>query len=135
MKTSFKPWLPLLLLVLAMPLVSCRQAPLKNLVNHPVAGARNDALAASQVRTVILEACRQRGWVAREISPGLISATIQKRKHRAQVEIPYTGTSFSIIYKDSTNLNYHAGKHSIHNQYNNWVDYLRQDIESGLARI
>ena len=130
-KNFFKIWLPLLVVFLALPLAACRQAPISNLVNMPVSGVTK----SDQVKKVILEACKKRGWVAREISPGLISATLEARQHRAQVEIPYNGTKYSIIYKDSQNLKYNASKNTIHRQYNNWVDYLRKDIEVGLAQI
>ena len=133
-KSFLKIGILLLVLSLALPLAACRQRQLTNLVDMPVAGSRNNTLAPAQVRKVILDACARRGWVAREISPGLISAKIEARSHMAQVEIPYSGTSFSIIYKNSSNLKYDASKNTIHNQYNNWVDYLRKDIEVGLAQ-
>ena len=134
-KNFFKIWLPLLVFILALPLVACRQHQVQNLVDLPVAGSRNSAVASSQVRKVILDACKKRGWVAREISPGRISASIETRKHMAQIEIPYSGTRYSIIYQNSRNLKYDASKNTIHNQYNNWIDYLRKDIEVGLAQI
>jgi hypothetical protein len=135
-KNLWKFGLPVLALMLALPLAGClRQAQINNLVNLPVVGATGQDLTAAQVKGVILEACRKKEWVAREISPGLISATLMVRRHTAQVEIPYSATSYSINYKTSTNLNYNAKDHSIHNQYNNWVDYLRRDIELGLAKL
>ena len=132
----FKSWIPLLVLALALPLAACfRQAQLKNLVDQPVAGSRNQTLTSAQVKKVILDACQKRGWVARELSPGRISATLDNRSHRAQIEITFNGSRYSILYKDSLNLKYDPSNNTIHNQYNNWVDYLRQDIEIGLARV
>ena len=127
--------IPFLILFLALPLAACRQRQVANLYDLPAAGARNNALAQTQVRKVILDACQKRNWVAREISPGLISATIETRNHMAQIEIPFSGTRYSIIYKNSRNLKYNSSKNTIHNQYNNWIDYLRKDIEVGLAQV
>lgn len=128
---------PLLALLLAWPLAGCmRQAPLKNLLNQPVTGAAGGGLSSDQVKRAILAACQKREWVARELSPGVISATLDVRnKHSAQVEIPYTGASYSINYKNSSGLKYNAQNGTIHNQYNNWVLYLRQDIDAALAQL
>jgi hypothetical protein len=134
-KKIFKFGLPLLVFLLLPLLAACvRQAQINNFVNLPVAGANSGPLAPDKVKSVILEACKNRGWVAREIAPGLISASLTARSHSAQIEIPYSGSSYSIIYKNSANLKYNAEKQTIHNQYNNWVIYLRQDIDVALAQ-
>ena len=44
----------------------------------------------------------------------------------AKVRIGFDKTEFSIVYADSTNLNYDGT--SIHYNYNRWVNNLRQDI-------
>jgi len=136
-KSFFKIGILVLVLSLALPLAACRvrQANITNFVDLPVYGAKNNALAQAQVRKAILDACKKRNWVAREISPGLISATREVRgKHMARVEIPFSGTRYSIIYKDSSNLQYDASKNVINRNYNSWVNYLRQDIEMALAQ-
>jgi hypothetical protein len=100
-----KYWIPLLAFLLALPLGACvRQAQINNFVDLPVAGANSGPLASDQVKSVILGACKNRGWVARETSPGLISASLTARSHSAQIEIPVSGSSYSIIYKNSANL-------------------------------
>jgi len=137
-KSFFNIGILLLVLSLALPLAACRvrQARITNFVDMPVYGAQHNSLAQAQVRKVILDACAKRDWVAREIAPGLISATIDVRnKHMAQVEIAYSGTSYSIIYKNSSNLKYDASTNTINRSYNTWVTNLRQDIDVGLAKI
>lgn len=112
-----------------------RQANLQNPTGLPVRGATGQALEAAQVRQAILNGAKDKGWIARELSPGVITASLAVRNHLAEVEIPYSGTSYSIIYKSSSNLDYKASDQTIHNQYNNWVDYLRQAIDARLAEM
>jgi hypothetical protein len=111
-----------------------KRVPLVNLYDQPV-GYKSTQPTSSQVREVILKVCRDRDWQAREISPGLILATLEVRTHRAQVEIPFSGTQYSIIYKDSLNLGYNFSNKKIHYMYNHWVNNLREDIRVGLSNI
>jgi hypothetical protein len=111
------------------------RAPLVNWHNQPVASYKSTQPTSSQVREVILKVCRDRDWQAREISSGLILATLEVRTHRAQVEIPFSGSSYSIIYKDSVGLGYDVSHQTIHRNYNNWVNNLREDIRVGLSNI
>jgi hypothetical protein len=85
-----------------------------------------------KVEKAILSASRKRGWSPRAIKPGLIEARITVRSHRATIEIPYSKNSYSIIYKDSYNLNFKNG--TIHRNYNGWVTKLSVAIQKGLYR-
>ena len=125
-----------LALSLTLGLTACmRQAALQNPANLPVMSASGKALKPAQVRQAILDACREKGWIARELTPGVISASLAVRAHNAEVEIPYSGTNYSILYKHSSNLDYNAADRTIHNQYNNWVDYLRRSIDARIAEM
>jgi hypothetical protein len=62
------------------------------------------------------------------IEPGHIIGTLLIRSHTAIVDIYYTTTSFSIVYKDSTNLKYDANNKTIHHNYNNWIHNLERAI-------
>lgn len=125
------------ILVLSLMLVpGCmRQASLLNPSNLPVVSATGQSLSEAQVKQAILAGAKDKGWIARELSPGVISASLAVRSHLAEVEIPYSGSSYSIRYKNSSNLDYKAGDQTIHNQYNNWVNYLRQAIDARLAEM
>jgi hypothetical protein len=48
------------------------------------------------------------------------------------VDVRYTATTYSITYKDSTNLNYRDGQ--IHKNYNGWIENLDRDIRNELLR-
>ena len=84
-----------------------------------------------QVEKAILSASYKCGWIPRRVKPGLIEARITVRSHRASVEIPYSTGSYSILYKDSHNLDYKNGR--IHGNYNKWVRRLSGYIQRELA--
>lgn len=125
------------LLVLSLCLtVGCfRQAQLQNPTGIPVRSSGGQSLSQAQVKQAIILGATDRGWTTREISPGVINATLALRSHLAEVEIPYSVNSYSIIYKSSSNLDYKAKDQTIHNQYNNWVQYLRQSIDARMAAM
>lgn len=125
----------LLILSLCLAAGCMRQSQLQNPTGLTVRGANGQTLAEAQVRQAILAGAKEKGWIAREMSPGLITASLAVRSHLAEVEIPYSGSSYSIIYKNSTNLDYNSKDQTIHNQYNNWVNYLRLAIDARLAEM
>ncbi|MDR1657001.1 MAG: hypothetical protein LBT47_05525 [Deltaproteobacteria bacterium] len=110
-----------------------RQSAIVNLHDLPAVGSSGRNLSAASVKQAIIAGARTRGWVARELSPGVITATLAVRAHTAEVEIPYNSTSYSIVYKNSNNLKYQPSTQTIHSQYNTWIVYLHQAIESQLA--
>ena len=112
-----------------------RQNQLNELVDLPVNSNTGGSLSASQVKKAIVEGAAKRNWVTRELSSGVITATLTVRSHVATVDIPYNGSNYSIVYKNSENLDYNADKGTIHNQYNNWVNYLKHDINLALSQI
>lgn len=66
------------------------------------------------------------GWQTDVVRPGVIRATLNLRSHVAVVEITYNQEVFSIIYLDSTNLDYDGS--SIHKNYNGWIMNLERAI-------
>lgn len=131
--TIFMSTLVILSMVLA---VGCmRQAKLESPSGLQVKGATGQALSSAQVKQAILAAAKEKGWVARELSPGMITASLAVRNHLAEIDIPYSGSTYSLLYKSSANLDYKPGDQTIHNQYNNWVNYLRLAIDGQLAEM
>lgn len=88
------------------------------------------ALTVDQVEVSIITAGKKRGWVMRVKKPGHIVARLSPRTHMVEVDIYYTPNSYSIVYKDSTEMNYKKGK--IHASYNKWVANLDRDIRGAL---
>jgi len=114
-------------------LSGCTSKPVYNVKNENVPNTRSAQLSLSDIEKAILSASQKRGWSVRVIKPGLIEASISSRKHRAAVEIPYSQSDYSIIYKSSENLEYENGK--IHRNYNNWIIRLSRAIQNELGVV
>lgn len=99
------------------------------------------------VKNAIIRAGGQHDWTIRPESPGVLSASLNVRnKHFAVVTIKYNADSYSITYRESTNLEYRlsdgrgpadppAGTPMIHPNYNRWVENLIRDINAELRRL
>ena len=124
-------WLVSLALVLVL-MAGCRTAPIKDVprTRVPVSGASD-----TSVRNAIITAGAGLGWIIREKSPGLLVGTLHLRTHMAVVEIPYSATSYSIRYKDSSNLYYDATNRTIHSNYNGWISNLNRAILASLSTL
>lgn len=115
--------------VLVLPLLllgGCRTAPVLDVVDAPVASARS----AQQVEQAIVDAGRSLGWVMSAQGPGRMTGTLVLRDHRAVVDIGYDSRTYSIRYKDSSNLHYNGS--SIHSNYNGWIQNLDRAIRARL---
>jgi hypothetical protein len=123
----------LALLMVAVTIAACTVVPIQNVNNAAVASAAGKSLTNEQVKTAIVRAGSALGWQVREVGPGMLAATINLRTHTAEVEIPYSTSSYSIIYKSSTNLQESGGQ--IHKNYNGWVQNLNKGINTQLALL
>ncbi|APV50465.1 hypothetical protein BWI17_12640 [Betaproteobacteria bacterium GR16-43] len=114
-------------------LVACTTAPIYNVQSAPVSTASGKAVTATQVRGAIVAAGSNLGWVMSDARPGVLAGKLALRSHVAEVEIPYTEKTYSIVYKGSSNLNETGG--SIHKNYNGWVQNLQRDINAKLSAL
>jgi hypothetical protein len=106
--------------------------PILNIQKAPVTAANGKALTNDQVKAAIIRAGAALGWQMRDAEPGKITATLQLRKHTANIEIPYSPTEYSIVYKDSIELD--AGTDgTIHKNYNGWIQNLNRGITAQLS--
>lgn len=64
--------------------------------------------------------------------PGQLVATCHVRTHTVVTDIKYSGSHFSVAYKDSVNMKYTAG--NIHPFYKNWVADFVQAIRLELTK-
>lgn len=92
-------------------------------------------LSLDQIKAAIIKGGALRKWAVREESPGELEGILHIRTHIVKVNIKYTQSSYSIIYKDSVNMKYNADSHKIHRNYNSWVNYLNGDIQFALLSI
>jgi len=123
----------LFVLGVALLLAGCTTRPILNVTDQPVVTTAGKPVSPDQVRNAIVKAGNSLGWVMTPVSPGLVNGRLALRDHLAVVDIRYTATTYSITYKDSTNLNYRDGQ--IHKNYNGWIENLDRDIRNELLRI
>ena len=119
-------------LAAAAALTACNtMAPIQNVENVSVSSSSNKPLSPAEVRAAIVRAGAGLGWIMKDASPGVIHGTLILRTHTAEVQIPYSATSYGIVYKSSINLQEAGGK--IHRNYNGWVQNLNRGINAQLA--
>lgn len=115
-----------------------RTMPVYSVPSAPVVTSSGKHLSADQVHSAIIGALNDKvlfgaGWVVRRNDPGKIVAELLVRTHRAEVEIDYSSSKYSILYKDSENLLYDGS--SIHRNYNKWVQLLEKRIDQHLYQL
>jgi hypothetical protein len=120
-------------LLVAFGLAACRTAPVENVRSEPVIVGSGVQYTRKDVRDAIVRAGADLGWQMIDSSSGELIGTLNIRSHMAKVAIPYDKQSYSILYRDSTNLHYDG--EDIHNNYNGWVTNLNNEIRVQLAAI
>jgi hypothetical protein len=99
----------------------------------PVQTATGKQPSLEDVQKAIIAAGVGLNWQMAVAKPGEIIGTLNIRSHQAVVSIPYTTKSYSIVYKDSTNLKYNAEKQTIHENYSGWIQRLDGAIRARLT--
>lgn len=117
----------LVVCALAAVVAACRAVPVNNVTDTPLA-ASSAKTQVSDVSEVIRRAGASLGWQMKEVAPGYIVATLALRTHVAVVDVRFDADSYSISYKDSTNLKYNGS--TIHSNYNGWVENLSNAIKA-----
>ncbi len=123
--------LSLVLAAFLTPAIGEAAKPILNLVDVAVPVKVDMTLyTAEQVKAAIVRACFARGWAPVLDGEGMVRATINVRgKHFAEIEIPFSASSYSILYKSSRNLDWDPKRGKIHRNYNNWVVKLSASID------
>lgn len=125
--------LSIFLLSLSFVLITgCRGYAVYNVKQAPIS-TQSESYTLSDVEKAIIDAGSSLSWRMKKTIPGQIIATINVRRHMAQVEITYNKRNYTIEYKDSENLKYKGT--SIHGKYNQWIRNLDKRIGSYLAKI
>jgi hypothetical protein len=122
-----------LIVFAALGIAACTAVPIYNVTNAPVAVASGKAVAPTQVRQAIITGGSALGWRIVDAGPGRLEGTLNLRTHVAVVDIPYTATQYSIVYKSGENLKSADG--TIHKNYNGWIQNLERNIRAELARL
>lgn len=87
-----------------------------------------------KIELAIKNAAADRGWIVKSAKPGAMELALDVRSHSVVVDVKYDTSNYTIIYKDSQNMDYSSIRNSIHKKYNNWVMNLRQSINQFLQR-
>jgi hypothetical protein len=132
MKTLVCSALLVSMAVLASPAFAGK--PVLNIDNAPVTSTSGKTPPLEAVQKAILVGLTTKGWTGTVVKPGDIKANIAVRTHTAEIEVTYDATHYSIRYVNSTNLDYDAGKNTIHRNYNNWIKSLGEVINAELLR-
>jgi hypothetical protein len=121
----------LAILLIAASMAACTTAPILNVSDAAATSASGKALSADQVRSAIVRAGSALGWQMKDEGPGKLTGRLQLRDHTAVVDIPYSASKYSIVYKSSTNLQEKSGQ--IHKNYNGWIQNLTRGINAQLS--
>lgn len=105
--------------------------------NIQILTATGKTPSMNDVKTAIVRGGLAHDWQITPDGDGKLVASINVRnKHFAKVNIVYSPTSYSVTYRESTNLEYTPGATPlIHPNYNRWVDTLIKDINGELRRL
>jgi hypothetical protein len=120
----------LALVAVAGLLVACITKPVRNVSESPIA---KEGLTDEQVAMAIKRAGSGLGWQMSDAGPGKMEGKLYLRSHVAVVDIAYNPKSYSIVFKDSTNLQYDAKGGTIHKNYNGWIQNLDNAIKVQLS--
>ena len=117
----------------ALALGACTTQPIYNVTDATVSTTSGKALTAAQVRSAIITAGTSLGWRMVDAGHGHLEGTLNLRTHLAVVDIPYSASKYSIVFKRAENLD--AANGQIHRNYNGWVQNLDKTIRAELSRI
>ena len=123
----------LLVLFVLLPLAGCTSKPIMNVSNEPIVVASGRTATMDNVRDSILRAGTKLGWQMTPSTPGVVDGRLSLRDHVAIIDVKYDTRSFSIVYRDSSNLDYRSGQ--IHRNYNGWIENLNREIRAELLRV
>lgn len=115
-------------------LASCTTNPVLNVNSEPLPTTET-RYDLDDVKRAIIQAAVSLGWKTKVVSSEQIVATLDIRRHMAQVEISYDTQTYSINYRDSANLKYSSEEGTIHRNYNNWIINLKNHINANLATL
>lgn len=116
-------------LLLVAALAGCRTSEVYNIQEASL--STPPAAEMMQVENAIRRAGGGLGWQIKRADPqqpGHLIGRLPIRSHVAVVDIKHNTKTFSISYKDSTNLDYDPAKGKIHSNYNGWIQNLREAI-------
>ena len=119
------------LLVVTIVFSSAEAARVENLEGLAVP-ERTDGtrFTLEEVQALITQGCDRRQWTPETEAETVITCSILVRgRHYVKVEIPFSEMDYSILYRDSAEMDYDEERQRIHRKYNGWVNNLRLMID------
>jgi hypothetical protein len=126
--------LGLLLIVVVVAFAAGCSKTMVNFSDQPLSMG-NQNLTMEQVDKSIIVAGSKRGWVMTKAGEGHMIGTLNVRVHMVQVDVKYNTHSFTIAYRNSTNLDYNPQRGTIHRSYNTWITNLKNDIQATVPLV
>ncbi len=111
-----------------------RHGPIVDFKDAKVPVAVGESLTLDEVAKGIVSAGTKLGWRMKKESPGHIFGKLWHKGHMLAVDIPYTTTAYSILYKESANLNYNPGSKTAHSNLSGWMRNLHIAIQGEFRR-
>jgi|SRR5882672_4062883 len=107
--------------------------PVVNFENLPVAASAGKLLSQAQVRDAIVAAASARQWKVNYVAAGMLVAQRNiAGRHLVEVDIRYGPQQYSVLYRNSINMNYRDADATIHPNYNRWTKELVDSINRAL---
>jgi hypothetical protein len=103
--------------------------PVYEVVDSPI-DSGGKPMTMDAVQKAIQRAGVGLGWQIKPVKPGQMTGQLDLRTHRALVDITHNTKTYSIKYRDSTDLAAKDGQ--IHRNYNGWVQNLDKAIRAQL---
>jgi uncharacterized lipoprotein YajG len=107
--------------------------PIHNVQSSPIILPPGKTVTQQEVTTAIMRAGTRLGWQMQPEGPGKLSGRIALRTHTAVINVEHDTKSYSIKYRDSTNLDAKDGM--IHKNYNGWIQNLDKNIRAELTLL
>ncbi|HUQ26825.1 MAG TPA: hypothetical protein VM140_14260 [Burkholderiales bacterium] len=108
--------------------------PIDNFENLVVPAPAGNPLSQAQVRDAIVAGAAQRQWKVNYVAAGMLVAQRNVAgRHLVEVDIRYSPKEYSVLYRNSINMNYRAGEATIHPNYNRWARELVDSIDRALS--
>lgn len=121
----------------SVPIIEHRDLPVKTSGGAAVSAEQVGAAIAAALDTAKAE--MNFPWKREPAGPNAVLATLQVRgKHTIKVEISWSADKYSVLYKDSIDMNFETTKKKgpvIHPFYNKWVDELLTSINAEFAKL
>ena len=118
----------------ALVLAGCTTAPIQNVEQAPIVLASGKtSVTMTEVNNAIVRAGTRLGWQMQPQAPGRLRGRLALRTHTAIVDVEHDTKTYSIKYRDSTNLDAKDGM--IHKNYNGWIQNLDKAIRAELVSL